>query len=206
MTDDQLEHRIRQVLAELATVSEAEGASVLAYTSSAGDEDDIGGRRPRGPALSVAERWHERFGETRDDGRRRTLLLLARRELALIRRRKPTLVDEHGQPEDNLAAEGRILDWFEGVQADEAAIYESASGTFCTGNDIRRIRERNDRDREHGRLMVPREARVAYAQRLRASGTSIRKIAMEMHVATSTVQRWLKPDDQADAGRRGKAA
>lgn len=205
MTDDQLEQRIRQVLAELATVSEAEGGSILAYSSSAGDENDIGGNRPPGPVESVADRWGRRFDEVDDDGRRRTLLLLARRELALIRRRKPMLVDEHGQPEGMLEAEGRILDWFEGVQADEAAIYESASGSFCSGNDIRRIRERNDRDKEFGRPMVPREKRVAHAHRLRASGLSIRKIALEMHVAKSTVQTWLELDDQADA-RKGRAA
>lgn len=200
MTDEQLEHRIGQVLAELATVSEAESGSILAYTSSAGDENDVGGNRPPGPSTSIAERWRTWFEETAEPGRRRTLLLLARRELALIRRRKPILVDEHGQPEGLLESTDRILEWFEGVQADEAAIYESASGSFCSGNDIRRIRERNDRDREHGRPMVPRESRVAVAQQLRAAGMSIRKIAVEMHVAKSTVQRWL--DDQA----RGRAA
>lgn len=201
MTDEQLEQRIAQVLAELGTVSEAEGTSVVGYSTGTDAEDDIGGRRPPGPSVSIAERWRDQFAAVPDPGRRRTLLLLARRELALVRRRKPVLVDEHGQPEGLLESEGRLLDWFEGVPAGEAAIYESASGSYCSENDMRRIRERNDRDPELGLPRVPRDSRKAFAHRLKAEGKSIRRIALEMNVAKSTVQRLLAPDES-----KGQAA
>lgn len=186
--DEILLARVRALLGELSLLSDVPAAA-LGRSSASAESDQVG---PRGEGTSLFDVWAARFGAEEDEGRVRTLVLLAERDLMLRRKRKPSVSVVE---EDTAASEERILDWFEGVPADHAAIMESASGKgACSAAYIRKVRRRNDRDPEEGRPRPVGEQRVALVLRLQAEGMSIGRIAKELNLAKSSVHRAI---DQA---------
>lgn len=201
MSSSVLEQRKRSVLARMSVLSDAATTALGVSTAHV----KPGTKAPKGPSRSLFDEWSERLEQERDEGRLRTLLLLAERDLNLRLKRKPLLIDDQGNREDTTESEERILKWFEGVPADEAAIMESASGTNCTTSYIRGLRARNERDPQDGLPVAIRRSRAETAERLKWSmhpPMSIRKIAAEMRVSKSTVERLLKQAQE----QRGQAA
>lgn len=192
---EDLHTQIRTVLAHMAIISDAEGVSYIPAGNHA-THTSTGTSGPGGDNESLFDHWAARFAGQTDPGRLHTLLLLAQRELGQRTHRPPTRLNDHGDREDTLERDQRILDWFEGIPADEASILESASGQYCSAQAIRRTRRRNDRDPEHGRPQAPTEHRVRIASELRARGLSVRRIAREMNVAVSTAQAALEQAEQ----------
>jgi hypothetical protein len=201
-SDDPLFDEIRALLARMAVLSDAPGTSYIpggahpAYDRSR----NLNGPRARDQDQPLFDKWAARFADPRNQQKLPSLILLANRELAIRLRRKPVPVGEHGQLEDSWERDVRIIDWYQGVPAHEAAIMESANGTHVTAQNIRAVRRRNDRDPEEGYEQTPRERRVMVARELRAQGLSIRKIAREMNVSPGSVQRYLDaPDEERHA-------
>lgn len=200
-SDDPLHDEIRALLARMAVLSDAPGTSYIpggahpAYDRSR----NLDGPRARDQDEPLLQKWAARFADPSNEPRLPSLILLANRELATRIRRKPVPIGEHGELEDSWERDQRIIDWYESIPAHEAAIMESANGTFVTAANIRAVRRRNDRDGEHGDVQVPREQRIRVARELRAQGKSLRTIAREMNVAEVTVRRALEEDDQAQA-------
>lgn len=206
--DLDLHREIRQLLAEMSTVSEAPAARLDGDRTS--HSKPMGGR-PVGETASIFDRWAQRFASETDDDRLRVLLHLARRDLLSIRKAKPLMLsrdpetgevqrDKAGDPlrEDTWQRDERIIDWYGGVPAIEAAMLESMIGP-CSAANIRRIRVANECEPDSGCPRVPSEHRRARARQLEAEGRSERSIAREMGVGRATVRRLL---GRLDEGRR----
>jgi hypothetical protein len=195
-----LEQQARDLLARMAVLSDARSVSFIP-TGASGKHDSSGTRGPGhvAPDDDLLGKWSQRFADPVNQSRLATLVLLAKRELEQRTHRKP---QQTGIPGDNdqersdwretpWERDNRICDWYEGVPADEAAVMESACGTYCPAANIRSVRRRNDRDVEGGLQQTPREHRRRTARELRAKGLSLRKIAEEMNVSLATVQASL---------------
>lgn len=202
VADLDLHREVRRLFAEMALVSEAPAARLDGDGSSRGRPQ---GGAPVGPAESMLDRWAARFAGVLDEDRLRVLLHLARRELLSVRKSKPVMLSRNpdtgevqrdarsGDPlrEDSWQRDERIVDWYEGVPAVEAALLESTIGA-CSAANIRRVRAANDRHRETGRPVEPSERRLRRARQLDAAGYSERRIAREMGVSRGTVRRLLE--------------
>jgi hypothetical protein len=199
--DDPLHREICALLARMAVLSDAPGTSYIpggahpAYDRSR----NLDGPRGRDQDEPLLHKWAARFSDPGNTDRLPSLILLANRELAVRLRRKPVPVGENGELEDSWERDQRIVEWYQAVPAHEAAIMESANGTYVSAANIRTVRRRNDRDGELGDPQVPRDQRIRVARELRAQGKSIRQIARSMNVAVGTVQRALDANDQAQA-------
>lgn len=203
-----LEQQARDLLARMSVLSDARSVSYIP-TDSARAHESSGTRGPGhvAPDDDLLTKWAQRFADPGNADRLASLVLLARREVEQRVRRKPqqlsdTKTSDGGeQHETPWERDNRIIDWYEGVPADEAAIIESACGTHCPANNIRKVRCRNDCDAELGRRQTPREQRQRVARELRAANPrwSLRRIAEEMNVSLATVQTALRPDDEQQA-------
>lgn len=194
MTPEQ-QAEIRQLLAAMAVLSDAPGTSFILSGVNTGKKASSGTAGPgsRDGDQPLLDKWAPRFADPANDHRLPALILLARHDLERRTGRSPTPVGEQGEREDSWERDARIIDWYEDVDADRAAIMESSCGTYVSASNIRKVRRRNDRDPERGLPQVPREHIQRTARELRARGDdwSIRKIAREMNVSPSTVQRAL---------------
>lgn len=198
-TGRDLPHEARQLLARMTVLSTARSTSIVAnhITSSKPGHVILAGTLA--PDDDLVGKWAPRFADPDNERFLPALLRLAERDIRQRTRRKPVPIGDRGEREDAWERDTRILEWYEGVPADEAADYESDCGTHVTGANIRAVRRRNDHDPELGRVQVPRSQRRAVARRLRAEGLSVRQIAREMNVAPRTVQRALDDDEDREA-------
>lgn len=194
MADRGLHRDVRQVLADMATISEGPAGHIGRGRGGESDQVGPGGPPPSERLLAV---WTQRFANCRDDeARLRVTLRAAQAALSRRRRRQPAVISQ-----DEWESENRIIEWYEGQPAAEVAAIESETGTLCSEAYIRRLRLRNGCDPELGRPRPPRERWAAIARSHRAAGRSLRWIARDMGVALATVQRLLE-----EQNGHGKAA
>lgn len=199
MTEQQ-QAEIRSILQQMVVLSESPGASFILSGVSGGKKQSSGTAGPgrRDGDQPLIDKWAQRFADPDNEPRLPTLILLAKRELAQRTHRSPVPVGENGEREDSWERDSRIIDWYENVPAEEAAIMESAAGTYCPASNIRSVRRRNERDPELGLAQAVGDRGKAMARELRAQDPrrwTVRKIARELNVAASTVQRYLATDE-----------
>lgn len=194
-----LKKEVRQLLAELATLSEATSRSFVPSNQSKSAETrsgPTGGTPPCScspPCHSLLDHWARRFAEQRDPGHVRILLVLGRRDLWAAKHRSPPLENDEGHPEDTWETQVRCLEWFRGCTPEEAARIESLAGKgHVSPRWFEKLRRDNDCDVKTGRPQMPREHRCAMAHRLNAQGKSLRQIGREMNVSHETVRRYLR--------------
>lgn len=209
MRDRDLEQRVDQVLAQLATLSEV-GAARIGRSSASSDEEhgipagvSPNPRRrepdrppPKDRSLYDFYRWH--FGRARNDSLRRVLLFMAEGDLKArkwaIPEGKIALAgagSEQGEKRDE-----RIIAFFAGTHPLEAAMLESHHGGYCSEENIRAVRRKARRDPETGHPLPgwhgwDDERRTKEVHRLRGSGRSLAQIAAELGTTKASANRYL---------------
>lgn len=197
------EIRIRQVLASLATLSEVSAASLQPRASQSAPDSSA----PKGQCHSVDDpeaprkdfcplhdwyAWHFHRAET-DEHRRRLLYLAERDYRAHVEhtpRRTPSEPVAKGvDPESSDGS--RVVEWYEGIPAEEAAMLEECSVAW-----VRKVREQRGRKGEDGRpkpgfLQADADERRRMVTSRQAKGWGAKKIADDLGVAKATVQRYM---------------
>jgi hypothetical protein len=212
-----LEQKIRDVLAQLATVSEAPASSFEPRTShgsssskvppgtaaatplTAADPD-----RPPDKERSLHDWWHWRFTKAIVKGESEfqvyRLCLLAERDYVnrryhiedSVRLRSGELTDndvQDGGAAERSAAE-RVVDLYEGMPAVEVAVHE-----YATEEWVKKARRQHGRDPQSGRprpefLDWDEPRRYREVATLHARGMGQKKAADKLGIAKSTLQRY----------------
>lgn len=209
-----LDERLRDLLPRLHALSEAEGASVVAYTSNRQyDHQDPKGAQPErkgapDPEDSLLAWLLWKLERARSENAR--LCAVAEAEVRLERRVRRHEGREAGSfligpvgddfmKEQVEERDRRIGEDYPGLVPEEVAAIESESYGWVTPANVRRCRFMRKRDPETGGVATDSKDTVAYARQLQAAGHSMRSIALRLGVSKSTVSRWLSEP-------RGRAA
>lgn len=218
MTKDiELAHRIAHVLAQLARLSEVSAAQVGRATPSsdqarlpAGVRPSIVSSNPERPpskdrSLYDYFSWH--FSRAVTDAQRRLFLYLAETDLEQRTHSAPahmTALGAHKEQETGVKRDARIIAWYEGVNALEVAVLESAHAGYCSEANVRRVRELDRRNpatgvRWPGWRGWTDEERTKAARQLRSRLNKVTgkpmsnaEIAAELGTTKSTVSRYLQ--------------
>lgn len=197
-----LRDQVLHILMRMTVLSDADSCSVVEVTASHNAERQTIG--PPGTVVdtdrilvTLAEFWAARFASVTHEGRLRSLIRIAERDLRARTKSKPSFLDADGNHEDAAERDRRLLDWYQGIPADEAAEIESESGWYCSPSAMRKVRRVNDHDPHTGLPVEPMESAIRACVRLRNDGLSQRKIASELGIGLGTVNKRLQAaDDQ----------
>lgn len=208
MRDRELDERVRQVLADLAALSEVPAA---ATTRSSRDADDALPRGvnpslkanptdrppPRDRSLYDFYAWH--FERATADAHRRVLLFMAEGDLKARRWKAPEgklalagAASEQGDKRDE-----RIHSLYVGMHPLEAALLESHHGGYCSEENVRAVRRRRRADEATGHPLPgwrgwTDEERTKRSRHLRdQGGKSLAAIAAELGTTKASVNRYL---------------
>lgn len=209
MRDEELDERVRQVLADLAALSEMAAASIGRSTPTSDDERGLPagvnpslkkhpGDRPPSKDRSLYDFYAWHFARATTDALRRVLVFMAEGDLKARR---------WGAPEGKLALAGssaqqgekrdeRIVTFFAGTHPLEAALLESHHGGYCSEENIRAVRRKARRDEETGQPLPgwrgwTDEERTKRCNQLKERGKSLAEIAAELGTAKASVNRYL---------------
>lgn len=197
--------RIRNVLAAMAQVSEADGQSVVLFDPNTSHESNAPTGVRTGMALrtmnpnqprTLLDEWSQIFHDHANGDARELecLVEVAEAALAAYTHRLPvSLSDEHADPTES--TERRCLVFYEGMSAERAAAIEArvyGGHAVSLTRWLERLRVRNDRDPRTGLTRPTGEGRLRRVAELRAQGLGARRIARELGCAVSTAQAAIR--------------
>ena len=207
--DPELDRRIANVLAKLATLSEVPAASIDVTQAKDAEGHDLPGgvsvrhRDPDKPPpldRSLYDYFAFMFARCTTDAERRLWLYLAEDAYANRVSRPPdqraagTLKQKREGTEDR---DHRIIEWYEGVDSLRAAIAESSHAGYCSEANVRKVRRDARRNPDNGHRLPgwagwSDEERVKAINSWRAKGvTSPTAIAAELGTRRQSVERYV---------------